>query len=75
MSVEQSKKVLHDLSEIVIDGSHKNIFHLLSDFKSLSEDVHGVLPELHSLRKEDAMALSESAYELVRAMVAVLANS
>ncbi len=44
MSVEHSKKVIADLSAIINDGAHKNIFHLLADFKQLAEDAHGLLP-------------------------------
>jgi hypothetical protein len=74
MSVEQSKKVLHDFAQIIEDGEHANIFHLLSDFKSLSEDEHGVLPELKSLSKEDALELAEASYELIKTIIGVFAS-
>ena len=74
MNIDQSKKVIKDLSCIVNDLNHKNIFHMISDFKSLSQDIHGVLPELQDLDKSEAIELLESSYELVRALLAVFAG-
>ena len=75
MTVEHSKKVIHDLAQIIDDSAHKNIFHLLADLKALSEDVHGVLPELQHLNKQDAKDLAESSYEVLKAILGALAGA
>lgn len=75
MSVEHSKKVLVDLGKIMDDGKHHNIFHVLADLKELSEDTHGLLPELEHLSKEDGLQLAAAAYELIKSMIGVFASA
>lgn len=72
MSIEHIKNLLRDLDQIINDASHKNIFALLADFKDLSDQLKGILPELKEMKKEDVPQILEESYKLLKSIISLI---
>lgn len=73
--IVHTKKLIQDLEMTIIDAKHHSIFSLLSDFTSISHEIHEILPEIEDLTADELMELSVPVYSLIKSLISIMVTT